>query len=78
MIQSLQQVLEERLRSEGAGGIKPDRFAELAGRLLASGIVWRDFSRPEAELYDDAASANSCCASFLPSPASCWPTMLTR
>ena len=55
MIQSLQQVLEERLRSEGAGGIKPDRFAELAGRLLASGIVWRDFSRPEAELYDDAA-----------------------
>ena len=55
MIQSLQQVLEERLRSEGTGAIQPDRFAQLAGRLLASGIVWRDFSRPEAELYDDAA-----------------------
>lgn len=55
MIQSLQQVLEERLRSEGAGSIQPDRFAELAGRLMASGIVWRDFSRPEAALYDDAA-----------------------
>lgn len=55
MIQSLQQVIEERLRTEGAGGIKTDRFAELAGRLLASGILWRDFSRPEAELYDDAA-----------------------
>lgn len=55
MIQSLQQVLDERLRSEGAGGIRPDRFAELAGRLLASGILWRDFSRPEAALYDDAA-----------------------
>lgn len=64
MIQSLQQVLEERLRSEGAGGIKPDRFAELAGRLLASGIVWRDFSRPEAELYDDAAQCEQLLREF--------------
>lgn len=55
MISSLQQVLDERLRSEGAGSIQPARFAELAGRLLASGILWRDFSRPEAALYDDAA-----------------------
>lgn len=55
MLQSLQQVLEERLRTEGAGNVKPARFAELAGRLLASGVMWRDFSRPEADLYDDAA-----------------------
>lgn len=34
--------------------IRPARFAELAGRLLASGVVWRDHSRPEAALYDDA------------------------
>lgn len=55
MIQSLQHHLEERLRTEGAGGITLDRFAELAGRLLASGILWRNFSRPEAELYDAAS-----------------------
>lgn len=54
MLQSLQQVLEERLKSEGAGNVKPDRFAELAGRLLASGVLWREYSRPEADLYDDA------------------------
>ena len=53
MIQSLQHYLEARLLSEGAGGVRPDRFAELAGRLLATGILWRDFSRPEADLYDD-------------------------
>ena len=55
MLQSLQQVLEERLKTEGAGNVKPDRFAELAGRLLASGVLWREYSRPEADLYDDAA-----------------------
>jgi len=55
MIQSLQQMVEERLRTEGAGSVKADRFAELAGRLLSSGILWREFSRPEADLYDDAA-----------------------
>lgn len=54
MLQSLQNYLEERLRTEGTGGVKPDRFAELAGRLLSSGILWREFSRPEANLYDDA------------------------
>lgn len=57
MLQSLQQYLEERLRTEGAGGVKADRFAELVGRLLASGVLWRDYSRPEAELYDDAAQS---------------------
>ena len=55
MLQSLQQYLEERLRTEGTGAIKAVRFAELVGRLLSSGILWRDFSRPEADLYDDAA-----------------------
>lgn len=54
VLQSLQQVIEERLKTEGAGNVRPDRFAELAGRLLASGVMWREFSRPEAELYDDA------------------------
>lgn len=55
MLQSLAQVIEQRLSTEGAGNVKPARFAELAGRLLASGVLWRDFSRPEAALYDDAA-----------------------
>ena len=53
MLQSIQQVIEERLKTEGAGNVKADRFAELAGRLLASGVLWREFSRPEADLYDD-------------------------
>lgn len=55
MIQSLQHYLDERLRNEGAGAVTAARFAELAGRLLSSGILWREFSRPEAGLYDDAA-----------------------
>lgn len=54
MLQSLAQVIEQRLSTEGAGNVKPARFAELAGRLLASGVLWRDWSRPEAALYDDA------------------------
>lgn len=53
-LQSIQQIIELRLQSEGAGLVKPDRFAELAGRLLASGVLWREFSRPEADLYDAA------------------------
>jgi hypothetical protein len=55
MLQSVQQIIEERLKTEGAGNVKPDRFSELAGRLLASGVLWREYSRPEADLYDDAA-----------------------
>ena len=54
MLQSIAQFIEQRLSTEGAGNIKPARFAELAGRLLASGVLWRDHSRPEAALYDDA------------------------
>lgn len=54
MLQSIGQFIEQRLATEGAGNVKPARFAELAGRLLASGVLWRDHSRPEAALYDDA------------------------
>lgn len=54
MLQSLAQFIEQRLNAEGAGTVKPARFAELAGRLLASGVLWREHSRPEAALYDDA------------------------
>lgn len=55
MLQSLAQVIDQRLSTEGAGNVKPARFAELAGRLLAGGVLWRDWSRPEAAQYDDAA-----------------------
>lgn len=54
MFQSIAQVVEQRLSTEGAGNIKSVRFAELVGRMLASGVLWRDWSRPEAALYDDA------------------------
>ncbi|MDR1461864.1 MAG: DUF4194 domain-containing protein [Azoarcus sp.] len=54
MLQSLAQYIEQRLDAEGAGIVKPARFAELAGRLLSSGVVWREHSRPEAALYDNA------------------------
>lgn len=54
MLQSVGQFIEQRLTTEGAGGVKPARFAELAGRLLAGGVLWRDHSRPEAAMYDDA------------------------
>lgn len=54
MLQSLAQYIEQRLVTEGSATVKPARFAELAGRLLASGVVWREHSRPEAALYDDA------------------------
>ena len=54
MLASIAQVLEQRLSTEGSGVVRPVRFAELAARLLASGVLWREFSRPEAALYDDA------------------------
>ena len=54
MLQSIAQIIEQRLCSEGAGYVKPARFAELVGRMLASGVLWRDWSRPESVLYDDA------------------------
>jgi hypothetical protein len=54
MLLSASQFLEQRLDSEGAGNVRPARFAEVAGRLLAGGVLWREWSRPEAALYDDA------------------------
>lgn len=65
MLQSLQQYLDERLQTEGNGAVKPARFAGLVGRLLASGIVWRDFSRPEADLYDDATQCEQLLREYL-------------
>jgi len=47
-------LLEARLAERTAGGISRRRFAEICNRLLASGILWRDYSRPEQALYDDA------------------------
>jgi hypothetical protein len=54
MLQNLQQYLELRLKAEGNGSVSPTRFAELTGRLLASGVLWREFSGPEEALYDEA------------------------
>ncbi|WP_341889408.1 DUF4194 domain-containing protein [Variovorax sp. YR752] len=54
MTQSLSHFIEQRLALEGVGNVKPARFAELAGRLLATGVLWRDYSQPEARHYDDA------------------------
>jgi len=54
MLQNLQQYMELRLKAEGNGSVSPARFAELTGRLLASGVLWREFSGPEEALYDDA------------------------
>lgn len=54
MLQNLQQYLELRLKAEGNGSVGPARFAELTGRLLASGVLWREFSGPEEALYDEA------------------------
>lgn len=54
MLISVQQYIEERLKSEGNGAVTPDRFGELVGRLLASGVVWRDYSGSDGDLYDDA------------------------
>lgn len=54
MTQSLSHFIEQRLASEGVGNVKPARFSELAGRLLATGVLWRDYSQPESRHYDDA------------------------
>lgn len=71
MLQSVAQFIEQRLAGEGTGNIRPARFAELAGRLLASGVLWREWSRPEAALYDDAVQCEQllrewfACAGFV-------------
>jgi hypothetical protein len=52
--QSVQHFIDERLRHEGIGLVTRERFAHLVGRLLAAGVLWRDFSDREAGLYDEA------------------------
>ncbi|WP_085317633.1 DUF4194 domain-containing protein [Derxia lacustris] len=54
MLPTLAQVLDQRLSTEGSGRLGRTRFAELVARLLAGGVLWRDWSRSEAALYDDA------------------------
>ncbi|MCX2862565.1 DUF4194 domain-containing protein [Paucibacter sp. PLA-PC-4] len=50
-------LLETRLAERTAGNVSRRRFAEICNRLLAAGILWRDYSKPEQALYDDAALA---------------------
>lgn len=52
---SFHDLLEGRLSERTAGAVSRKRFAEICNRLLASGIVWREYSRPEQALYDDAS-----------------------
>lgn len=47
-------LLESRLAERTAGSVSRRRFAEISNRLLAAGILWRDYSKPEQSLYDDA------------------------
>ena len=53
-MQDLQQYLDVRLKSAGNGTVSLNRFSELAGRLLATGVLWREYSGPEEAAYDDA------------------------
>ncbi|MDY0748965.1 DUF4194 domain-containing protein [Paucibacter sp. R3-3] len=50
-------LLETRLADRTAGNVSRRRFAEICNRLLAAGIVWREYSKPEQALYDDATLA---------------------
>lgn len=50
-------LLEARLADRTAGNVSRRRFAEICNRLQASGILWRDYSKPEQALYDDATMA---------------------
>jgi len=50
-------LLDTRLAERTAGHVSARRFAEICNRLLASGIVWREYSKPEQALYDDATLA---------------------
>lgn len=51
---SFHALLEARLAQRASGSISRRRFAEICNRLLANGILWREHSRPEQALYDDA------------------------
>ncbi len=50
-------LLETRLAERTASNVSRRRFAEICNRLLATGILWRDHSKPEQALYDDATLA---------------------
>jgi len=52
---SFHALLDARLAERTHGAVSPKRFAEICNRLLASGIIWREHSRPEQALYDDAS-----------------------
>lgn len=56
---SVQSFVDERLKGEGIGLVTRERFAEIAGRLLASGVIWREYSRAEAQLYEDALQCDA-------------------
>jgi hypothetical protein len=56
---SIQNFVDERLQKEGMGLVKPTRFSQLAGRMLATGVLWRDYSAPEKLYYDDAVQCES-------------------
>lgn len=51
---SFHALLEARLAQRASGSVSRRRFAEICNRLLANGILWREHSRPERGLYDDA------------------------
>lgn len=51
---SFHALLEARLAQRASGSISRRRFAEICNRLLANGILWREHSRLEQALYDDA------------------------
>lgn len=52
---SFHALLDARLAERTHGAVSRKRFAEICNRLLASGIIWREHSRPEQALYDDAS-----------------------
>jgi hypothetical protein len=56
---SVQSFVDARLKSEGIGLVTRERFAEISGRLLASGVIWREYSRVEAQLYEDAVQCDA-------------------
>jgi Domain of unknown function (DUF4194) len=53
-IETFHTLLETRLAECTAGNVSRRRFSEICNRLLAGGILWREHSKPEQALYDDA------------------------
>lgn len=54
-LDSFHALLDARLLERTAGAIGRRRFTQIANRLLATGLLWREHSRPEQALYDDAS-----------------------